>query len=113
MCPGRYEMRRQEISERLAAIAERLEALRLRPDRPSGLEAWFAAARASAAAEERATQAATAWQRALRLSARAHERAALAHERAIADGSQDAAEHQRRAEHHRAAALADALRAAG
>jgi hypothetical protein len=46
------------------------------------------------------------------LSARAHERAALVHERAIADSRGDAAEHQRRAEQHRAAALADYLKAA-
>jgi hypothetical protein len=105
-------MRRQEIGERLAAIQERLEALRLRPDRPPGRQAWLEAARASSAAQERATLAATASQRALRLSARAHERAALVHERAIADSRGDAAEHQRRAEQHRAAALADYLKAA-
>jgi hypothetical protein len=107
LSPGRYAARRQEIRERLAAIGERLEVLRLRPDRPPGHGAWLEAARASLAAEERATLAATASQRALRLSARAHERAALVHERAIADGRGDAAEHQRRAEQHRSAALAD------
>ncbi len=112
LCPGRYAVRRQEISERLAAIAERLEALRLRPDRPAGRGAWLEAAKAAAAAEERAMLAATASQRALRLSARAHEQAAVIHERAMADGRGDAAEHLRRAQQHRAAALANDRKAA-
>ena len=111
--PDRYAIRRQEIRERLAAVRDRLDALRSRPDRPSGHEAMLEAAGATAAAVDRVALAAAASSRALRLSARAHERAALVYERAIADGWGDVADHQRRAEQHRFAAIADELRATG
>lgn len=111
--PGRYAIRRQEILDRLTTIQNRLDALRCRPDHPSSLEESLEAADATAAAEERAALAVAASLRALHLSAEAHERAALVHDRAIAHGQGDVSEHQRRADQHRAAAIADESRAAG
>jgi hypothetical protein len=111
--PDRYAIRRQEILDRLTTIRNRLNALRCGPDQPSSLEEWLEAADATTAAEERAARAAAASLRALHLSAEAHERAARVHDRAIAHGRGNASEHQRRADQHRAAAIADESRAAG
>jgi len=75
------------------------------------LAGWVLADRLTASADGRADGRRGTAVEAFRRAARAHDSAAEAHERSIRAGAGDVAEHQRRAELHRAAAKADRHRA--
>jgi hypothetical protein len=115
--PERPPGRRREIDTRLDAVRARLKTLRERDlDRgkrwastPS--ERVAAAQRHAAEAHAAAAEVLASSADAFRHAAEAHEHAASMHERTAAAGIGDVPGHQRQAELHRAAAVADHQRA--
>ena len=109
--------RRQEIDTRLDAVRARLKALRERDLDPSKRwattpsERVAAAQRHAAEAHAAAAEVLASSAEAFRHAAEAHERAASMHERTAAAGIGDVHGHQRQAELHWAAAVADHQRA--